>query len=383
MSEELKLDLPKQVTEKLQLDAGDRVLLTLKDDSVNIQPTIKLKSKISLWWTLLPTIVASICFNLFFWWQKDNQIKLGGTTSIATAVIFLGLITGTILFIIFFIKNRNTVNSTLRNVYWRNFPTIVLSFTLILFLALLGIFWIFGLIFTGASFDRFTATLIFLVFNSVINYMMILAAQTISSVMLTTLFTIVISSGVIISMASNSQQRWWQHNLSFLGTNLASNSWQFNFTLVFSALIMVVLIDYLFVALQANYPRSRQLTTLRVILTLTAIDLGAVGAFPNNASFHVLHDQLYKVLIYAIILLIVGIKWLLPDVTKEFLTTSYLIGATLILIDVLFQFVGYLSLTAFELIGFILAFGWILLLFQVIAQLTYEQTRIFQIKISR
>ena len=357
MSEELKLDLPKQVTEKLQLDAGDRVLLTLKDDSVNIQPTIKLKSKISLWWTLLPTIVASICFNLFFWWQKDNQIKLGGTTSIATAVIFLGLITGTILFIIFFIKNRNTVNSTLRNVYWRNFPTIVLSFTLILFLALLGIFWIFGLIFTGASFDRFTATLIFLVFNSVINYMMILAAQTISSVMLTTLFTIVISSGVIISMASNSQQRWWQHNLSFLGTNLASNSWQFNFTLVFSALIMVVLIDYLFVALQANYPRSRQLTTLRVILTLTAIDLGAVGAFPNNASFHVLHDQLSKVLIYAIILLIVGIKWLLPDVTKEFLTTSYLIGATLILIDVLFQFVGYLSLTAFELIGFILAFG--------------------------
>ncbi len=213
--------------------------------------------------------------------------------------------------------------------------------------------------------------------------MMILAAQTISSVMLTTLFTIVISSGVIISMASNSQQRWWQHNLSFLGTNLASNSWQFNFTLVFSALIMVVLIDYLFVALQANYPRSRQLTTLRVILTLTAIDLGAVGAFPNNASFHVLHDQLSKVLIYAIILLIVGIKWLLPDVTKEFLTTSYLIGATLILIDVLFQFVGYLSLTAFELIGFILAFGWILLLFQVIAQLTYEQTRIFQIKISR
>ncbi|BAP84663.1 hypothetical protein LOOC260_100840 [Paucilactobacillus hokkaidonensis JCM 18461] len=383
MSEELKLDLPKQVTEKLQLDAGDRVLLTLKDDSVNIQPTIKLKSKISLWWTLLPTIVASICFNLFFWWQKDNQIKLSGTTSIATAVIFLGLITGTILFIIFFIKNRNTVNSTLRNVYWRNFPTIVLSFTLILFFALLGIFWIFGLIFTGASFDRFTATLIFLVFNSVINYMMILAAQTISSVMLTTLFTIVISSGVIISMASNSQQRWWQHNLSFLGTNLASNSWQFNFTLVFSALIMVVLIDYLFVALQANYPRSRQLTTLRVILTLTAIDLGAVGAFPNNASFHVLHDQLSKVLIYAIILLIVGIKWLLPDVTKEFLTTSYLIGATLILIDVLFQFVGYLSLTAFELIGFILAFGWILLLFQVIAQLTYEQTRIFQIKISR
>lgn len=383
MNKNLKVELPTEVVDKLHLTDGDPVRFTIRNNGALLQPLEEITQRISLWWPLVPTFITSIVFYLFFWYRKQTQILLVGTTSIATALIILGLITGTLLFIIFFIKSRkSTTNSTSRNIYWRNFPTIVLSFALILLLALLGIFWVFGLIFTGASFDQLTSTFIFFIFSSVINYLMILAALSISSLMLTTLFMAIISSGVVISMAANSQRRWWQHNLSFLGTDLASNSWSFNLTLIFSALIMIALIDYLFVSLQESYQRTWQLTTLRVILTLAAVDLGAVGAFPNNATFHTLHDQLARMLIYFIIILIVGIKWLLPQVNRDFLITSYIIGGVLVLTDILFQFVGYLSLTAFELIGFILAFGWILLLFQVIQRLISAQTRIFETKIS-
>ncbi|KLD59001.1 hypothetical protein WP50_21890, partial [Lactiplantibacillus plantarum] len=38
---------------------------------------------------------------------------------------------------------------------------------------------------------------------------------------LSTILTVVIVSGCVISMAANGQRRWWQHNLSFLGTHAA------------------------------------------------------------------------------------------------------------------------------------------------------------------
>ncbi|KIS03827.1 AbrB/MazE/SpoVT family DNA-binding domain-containing protein [Paucilactobacillus wasatchensis] len=378
MDKNHKVELPLEVVDKLQLKTGDTIRFTVRSNGVMLQPTEINSQKISLWWSLIPTVVMSIVFYLFILKQRLQQVPLTGTTSIATALIGLGVLSGTI----FFIKSRKSPdNSASRNIYWRNFPTIVLSFALILLLALLGIFWVFDLIFTGATFDQLTAIFIFFIFSSVINYLMIVAALSISSTMLTSLFMAIISSGVVISMASNGQRRWWQHNLSFLGTNMASDSWWFNLTLIFSALIMIVLIDYLFVSLQESYPRTWQLMTLRVILTLAAVDLGAVGAFPNNATFHFFHDQLARMLVYFIIILIIGIKWLLPQVKKDFLSTSYIIGGVLVLTDVLFQFVGYLSLTAFELIGFMLAFGWVLLLFQAMQRLILDQTRIFEIKV--
>lgn len=107
------------------------------------------------------------------------------------------------------------------------------------------------------------------------------------------------------------------------------------------------------------------------MLTMTAISLGAVGFFPNNGQgrLHELHNLAANWLVYWIILLILGIRWLLPRVTREFLTVSYGIAGTLLVANFLFQTIGYLSLTAFEIIAFFLAFSWILLLVQNIRKL--------------
>lgn len=119
-------------------------------------------------------------------------------------------------------------------------------------------------------------------------------------------------------------------------------------------------------------PKNTGLMILRVLMTITALSLAGVGIFPNNKDtyWHILHDKSANMLVYMIVIMIIGLRWLLPNVKKEFLTISYGIAALLVVADVLFQNVGYLSLTAFELIAFILAFAWILLLFQNLQSLS-------------
>ncbi|KRN28154.1 hypothetical protein IV38_GL001606 [Lactobacillus selangorensis] len=129
------------------------------------------------------------------------------------------------------------------------------------------------------------------------------------------------------------------------------------------------------------YPKDWRLIILRVLLTLLALNLGAVGLFPNNQNFHNLHDGVAKFLVYLIIILIIGIRWLLPHVTKEFLTLSYGIAAALIGMDIAFQGIGYISLTVFEISGFVLAFTWIVLLFQRLQLLTQETFTTMTVKI--
>lgn len=384
MSEQnMWLKLPQKLTKQLNLEEDDQVKITLRNHDALIEraESEMLYQRISLFWYILPALIGALIFNILFTLHGNTQIALSGKMSLATGTILLGTIMGTLLFCIFFIRERrNQTNPFSKNIYWRNFPVIILSFGLILGLGLLGLFWLFETMFDGLSFDLLTATIIFFIFEMIINYVMILAALLLTPSMLIRVFTIVIVSGVLISMASNTSHRWWQYNLSFLGTKLASNSWQFNITLMFSALIMVALVDYIFVSLHAIYPHAWRLNVLRTLLTFMAVDLGAVGFFPNNAASHYIHDKVSGFLVYFIIVLIIGIRWLLPGISKEFLSLSYTIGAILVAADILFEGVNYLSLTAFEIIGFVLSFSWIIILFHLLQQLIDRGSRSFYVK---
>jgi hypothetical membrane protein len=250
-------------------------------------------------------------------------------------------------------------------------------------LGILSFFWIIGMMFEGASFDIYTATAIFFIFTAIINYLMIYAAYSFTSSMIVTILIVVIIGGVFFAMLTNSESRWWQHNFSFLGTNEAASSWQFNLTLMLSALLMVALIDYLFVNLKKSGYTGFKVASLRVLLTMVAISLGGVGFFPNNGTgqLHALHTKAAEMLVYLIVILIVSIRWILPKVTKEFLTISYGIAAVLVACNFLFQNIGYLSLTVFELLAFGLALSWILLLLQHIQQLAHLTNAVYEIRI--
>ena len=380
------ITIPEKIVEEFHLENEDEVTVSIKEQKIVIEPKKKAPGNqtLSLRWFLIPTTVISLLFLGYLFYTDKTQIALVGAYSIANFVLSFGVLSGVFSFLLFFIKGKRAqVTTKSKDIYWRNFPTILLSFIVILVFALLVFFKVIGLVFIGATFDRYTATLLFFVFVGLVNYFMIYSALSITPAKLTNLLIFVIIGGVLLAMITNKDYQWWQFNFSFLGTIEAKSSWQFNLTLMFSSLLMVALIDGLFVELQKAIPHSKRLTILRVLLTLTALDLGAVGLFPytETGPFQGVHNQVAGYLVYLIVILIVGIKWLLPNVTKEFLSISYMIAATLVVVVVLFQWTSYLSLTAFELLSFMLAFSWIVLLLQNLQKMAQNIKNTFEVKV--
>ena len=358
----IKISVPDELVKKYDLHNDDDFKITARNGEIRLKKKNhdSNKRQFNVVWILIASILTSVAFWIFINAVHLHQVPLVGTNSIASGLIVFGGLSGMILFSAYFISNRKKITVAYSaKTFWRTFPVIVISFVLILSLALMGIAWGLSRLFTGITFGHVVAMMLFFVFVTAINYIMVRIGLAVNYGMLTTIMILVITSGAVMSMASNGRN-WWQHNLSFLGTKHANNSWQFNLTLVFSSLLMVALVDYIFVSLRAVVKNTWRTITLRIILTVTALDVGAVGLFPNNANFHILHDKVAGYLVYLIIILIIGIRWLLPEVGKRFLALSYGMCVGLVIIDLMFKPLHIISLTAFELIAFILAFGWIL-----------------------
>lgn len=387
-NEHYLIDLPLEVVESLDIENEDPVTLIVENQKIAVH--LKKNSEIIngkailLRSFLIPALIASLIFIMYCYFNKQFQIALSGDESIATAVIILGLISGMITFTYYFIKERRTqAGTTTKDIYWRNFPTVVLSFAVIALFVLIIFFKILNELFLGVSFDLFTSTFLFFLFVSIINYSMIYMALSITPSLLTNVLFFVIIGGIFASMITNSDRQWWIYNFSFLGTDDAKNSWRFNITLIFSGLLMIALIDYLFVILKRNLANHKRLLVLRILLILTALCLAAVGAFPYNSDpfFQQVHNSVAGYLVYLIIILIVGLRWLLPEISKEFLRLSYIILTALVATVFLFKGINYLSLTAFELLAFLLAFAWLLLLLHNLQLLAHQSSKVFESKI--
>ncbi|GAA3180228.1 hypothetical protein [Fructilactobacillus sanfranciscensis] len=238
----------------------------------------------------------------------------------------------------------------------------------------------------GVSFGIYTATLLFLIFQMIINTVMILLAENITPTMLVDVLVITIFGGVMISMLSNSNLQWWKHNISFLGTNKAVDSWQFNLTFIFAALLMMALVDYLFVSIKPLKRPLLQTQILRFLLTILAINAMCVGLISNNRQIpwmHLWHDICAWSMALDVIILIGGIRWLWPGISKNFLRISDTLGILIVFASVLFKGVHYFSLTAYEIFASALAFSWIMMLFQYLLKQINRGTHEFLVEVKQ
>lgn len=364
LNERHTLELPDALKAQLGVKSGEQVEVRIGADELKISTPKPVEVKKRRWGMIILTFLMSCIFLGYFMVRKIYQVSLVGSESVATMVLLLTTLSGLMSFMVVFVRLKRQSGSAVEAVSWRNLPTVALAFALISFMLMAGLFWIAGRLFKGASFDLVTSTVLFALMTSVEIQAINSLVPQLSSRLLTNIFIAVIVSGVILAMISNQNLYWWKHNLSFLGTNKAVDSWEFNLALFFSGLILLALVDYLFASLKRIFPKSRQLLVLRILLTLLAIDLGMVGAFPNNLEIHSLHTRLAGYLIFLILGLIFGIRWLLPDISTDFQHISWMIAVALLAGEILFQVVGYLSLTAFEIMAFLLAFSWLVMLFE-------------------
>ena len=381
-----QLTLPDEIVSELHLKHNQPLNLTLRNGQLIIQQTNNPNERqtLSLRHFLIPSMVMAIIFTIYAVEEKMFRIPLGGDNSIASSVIMLSEISGIFMFLlIYFQQQRQQIDKLRRKTSWRVLPALTVAFAIILAFVTSGFFWAINYLFQTASFNLFTSIALFTMFNGIINFLMIYSALSISTLFITSIFVMTIIGGVLTAMVTNSSRMWWQYNLSFLGTDNALDSWQFNATLILARLIWLALVDYLFVPLQKTLRHNRRLITLRILLNLSALSLAGVGLFPNNAGrLHILHDQMANFLIYFILIMMLGNRWLLPNAPREFEATSYIICAILVTSMILFQWVGYLSLTTFEIVAFVLDLSWILLLFQNIYRLYYHTYQTFVVPIS-
>lgn len=216
----LNLSLPKEILNELEITEKEEAILTLKERTIliNLKNNSKNNQEVTLQWFLIPSIIISVIFLCYFLFQGQTKVALIGDISIASFTIVLGLFSGIICFLYFFIKGkRNEIDATSKDIYWRNFPAVLISFIIILAFVLLLFFNVMDLLFRGVAFDIITSTFFFLMLISIINYVMIYLAIALTPSLLTNILIITIVGGVGVAMITNRELQWWQNNFSFLG----------------------------------------------------------------------------------------------------------------------------------------------------------------------
>ncbi|MEO5292868.1 ABC transporter permease [Limosilactobacillus sp. WILCCON 0053] len=379
-----RIDLPAKAVENLELEKNTSLVLMVDNKTLTIRPsrTVEMLPQIMMRWYLIPAVLAAVIFFCLSWANHHWVISLTGNWSIGFAALYLGTFSGVVAFATAFIRQKRHRSGPAMELHWRNLPTLLIAFGTILAISIMIVFWLAEKMFAGASFDIYTSTLFVFLFVAAITYGMLNLAMTISEAVITNSMMIMIIGGMLFSMLTNSNRDWWHYNFSYLGTQQNATYWRFNITLIFSALLMATLVDYLFFNLQKKYP-DRGVIVLRILLYAEAACLGGIGCFPNDPQYHVLHDRISMWLVYIMILIIGLLRWLMPGLSRQFLKISYTIGGIMALDWLVFKVTNYLSLTAFELLEFGLSFSWLLLLFQNLEYLARIGDQIFPIRIEK
>lgn len=328
---------------------------------------------------IIPSILAWFIGLIVFVSSQKSQIYFTGEALISVAHVstIVGILSG---FISFILAYRQTQHAQERQSWFtrsREIVTLSLTYSLVTLAATIIIFYIMRYTFSGVTFDPVTASFFVLAFSAIINYVLISSALSVKVSHLITMLFVTFIGGMLVAMALNNQRAWWQFNFSFLGTSEARGKWQFNFTMIFSGLILLTITDYLFSEFSRSNYYTKKSDIIRYVYYLIAILIACVGIFPaNDYSWTMtVHNLSAFGIVGCIMLLIIALKWLLPDVSREFLVLSFITLGLLVLSAFLFLGVHYLSLTFFEIIAFVIAFIWLVMLINAIQDLSQSQRR--------
>jgi hypothetical protein len=382
-----KIHLPKALYDKLELSETNEEIevVDFTEDSFTLRTVSAEKESNATIWFIVPTLMALTIFLVFaYHFDVPQFIPLSGSHSIATAIITIANTISIVTFIVaYFQKRHKFYHQMTKRIYWRTFLTVIISVLIIVTLAMMALFWFFGQIFYGANFEIFTASLIFTIFSGILNYLMIFIVETFSIRMMVNMLLMVSVGGLVSSMATNGNQYWWQRNFSLLGTSASKASWQFNLTLIISAALFIALVDYIFVSIREKMGSQIRHIILQTLLTLCAISIGLVGLIPNNPGWmHVAHDYAAQSIVLFMALAILGIRWFLPKVGKNFYIISYVIVAVILICYFLWHPVYYFTLTAFEILSFSLSFAWLLLLVNRLIDMLWNNHKVYRVVVS-
>lgn len=230
------------------------------------------------------------------------------------------------------------------------------------------------------TFDQYISALIIGSWCGIITYAMTKLSLRVNPRQIANLLMVFMVGGVLVSMFTTKNPLWWQKNFSKLGEYTQAHTsayYVFNLTFIVSALLMFVLGYHLLASIdeivsETTKNRRLRIGVARTLLVLMALGMLGVGAVPlhENSIYYYFHFYSAQLVVFCFLALIALIRWLIPTLSHTFLVVSYLSVGLLATIYVLYSRLGYFNITAAELTGFIIAFGWLYLFLNQITILT-------------
>ncbi|QEV99299.1 hypothetical protein F6J84_03650 [Microbacterium caowuchunii] len=247
---------------------------------------------------------------------------------------------------------------------WFDVAALAFAHGIIALLAWLSLASLFERSFIGASLYPFAAAVVSAAGLAVTSYAVFLSAVALAPVQLSLVLVVFLVCGVFASMLTASDPLWWQQNLSALGISDDISARAFNLTLVVAGVIVTTIAHVGTAHRPAGAVReARHRRFLLVGLTLIGVLLACVGIFPVD-EFLALHNLSATGTVIVFLALVLGIRRLIPGISHPFALLGYVFAAVIVVLAGCFL-TGYYTLTAVELVAFLLVFAWLIVFLRV------------------
>ncbi|RWZ50048.1 DUF998 domain-containing protein [Labedella phragmitis] len=211
--------------------------------------------------------------------------------------------------------------------------------------------------------DGYAAIVAVAVSAGLATYTVYLSVSSLTTVTMSQLLLTFMAVGTFASMSISTDPHWWRYHFSHLGTFGDRGSSLFNVTLVVAGVLVTTFALYVDRDLHLLHERGEvrfrwSPSVVSTLFVVMGLFLAGIGIVPINVSI-LAHNVfsggttiVFGVLLIAAPLLLRGLPWQFFLVTIVFLLA--LVGAALLHFQV-----NYFNLTAFELVAFVILFGWI------------------------
>jgi hypothetical protein len=242
---------------------------------------------------------------------------------------------------------------------WYDIGAVALAHGVIALLAWLAVAGLLSRSFIGAMVYPVPATLLAAVAIAVTAYSVFLSAVGLTPILMSVLLAVFVVVGTFASMLSASDPLWWQENLSTLGISGDISALAFNLTVLIAGVIVTTLAHYATAAIPVTTPEeTRGRGIVRGALVLLGILLACVGLFPLDQN-PVAHNVAASGMLVAFITVVLGLRSWIPAMPRVFILLGYVYVGIVVLLAVWFL-TGYYTLTAVELVAFVLIFSWLI-----------------------
>lgn len=309
-------------------------------------------------------VVAGSVAALVFW---GDELPIAGRDSVGQFTALGSAIAALIVFVMtrsLMNATKSTAPETRRGLnarvrmHWYDMGALGLAYAVIALLGWLAIASLLDRSFPGAIIFSISGAVLAGVAIALTAYAVFLSAVSLTPMLLSVILVVFLAVGTLTSMLSATDPLWWKENLSTLGISDDISALAFNLTLIIGGVIVTTLAHYATATIPARSIREAHgRRIIRGGLVLIGVLLACVGIFPVDEFFTV-HNVSASGMTAVFVSLVIGLRRFVPAMPRVFVLLGYFIVGVIGVMAVFFA-TGYYTLTAVELVVFLLVFAWL------------------------